>query len=213
LVVFRFTFSVGKMAVIIFLPIYARTAFGISAFAIGWIMAGGKLTKALSQGFVGDLTDNWGEKPYFVIAGGLLYAVGTALIPLAAYFEGRLPTYEVAVFRDAFTLGGAFLALFAAFCVLGLADSLRLPASMAMFVEEGETYDAVASAMSLRSISWKVGQVSGPVAIGAAMDFISTEAGFLIAAGFLVFATSGFALMALRAPTAADVVAEPAPGD
>ena len=42
LVFFRFTFSVGKMAVIIFLPIYARTTFGISAFAIGWIMAGGE---------------------------------------------------------------------------------------------------------------------------------------------------------------------------
>ncbi|MEF8779483.1 MAG: MFS transporter [Haloferacaceae archaeon] len=204
LVVFRFTFSVGKMAVIIFLPIYARTTFGISAFAIGWIMAGGKLTKALSQGFVGDLTDRLGRKHYFVAAGAILYGVGTALIPLAAYFEGRIEPYRVAFFRDTMELGGAFFALFGAYLVLGLADSLRLPASMALFVEEGETYDSVASSMSLRSISWKVGQVTGPVLVGTTMDFISTEAGFLLAAGFIVFATGGFTLMASRArPTGA----------
>jgi hypothetical protein len=36
----------------------------------------------------------------------------------------------------------AFFALFSAYAVLGIADSLRLPASMALFVEEGEHFDA-----------------------------------------------------------------------
>lgn len=61
LVFFRMGFSVGKMAVIIFLPIYARTEFGISALAIGGILAGGKLTKSLTQGVVGDYTDTHGQ--------------------------------------------------------------------------------------------------------------------------------------------------------
>lgn len=212
LVVFRFTFSVGKMAVIIFLPIFARTSFGISAFAIGWIMAGGKLTKALSQGFVGDLTDRIGQRHYFVVAGALLYGVGTALIPLATYFEGRMEPYSIGFVGNSMTLGGAFFALFGAYIVLGFADSLRLPASMALFVEEGETYDSVASSMSLRSIAWKVGQVTGPVLVGTTMDFISTEAGFLLAAGFIVFATGGFAIMASRA-RARGVPGDVVPGD
>ncbi|MYL17524.1 MFS transporter [Halorubrum sp. E3] len=199
LVFFRFTFSVGKMAVIIFLPIYARTTFGISAFAIGWIMAGGKLTKALTQGFVGDLTDRYERTYLFVAVGALLYGVGTAIIPLAAYFEGTLAPVTVSYLGDSQTLGGAFFALFGAYSLLGVADSIRLPASMSLFVSEGEAYDSVASAMSLRSVSWKVGQVVGPVLVGTTMDWTTTETGFLLAAAFIAFATTGFAWQARSA--------------
>ena len=199
LVVFRVTFSVGKMAVIIFLPIYARTTFDISAFAIGWIMAGGKATKAVTQGFVGDLTDRYGWRHGFVGLGAALYGVGTAAIPLAAVAEGTIDPVTVSYLGDSQTLGGAFFALFAAYSLLGIADSIRLPASMSLFVDEGERHEAVASAMSLRSISWKVGQVVGPVLVGATMDVTSTEAGFLLAAGFIAFSTTLFAVQARRA--------------
>ncbi len=202
LVGFRFAFSVGKMAVIIFLPIYARTSFGISAFAIGWIMAGGKLTKAVMQGVVGSLTDRWGREHYFVAVGALLYGVGTAAIPLASYFEGRVAPIRIAVLGDTQVLGGAFFALFGAYSLLGIADSIRLPASMSLFVDEGTKYDSVASAMSLRSISWKVGQVTGPVMVGTTMDFISTEAGFVLAALFIAVATAAFVFSAHRADAA-----------
>ncbi|WP_226010937.1 MFS transporter [Halomicrobium salinisoli] len=211
LVTFRLTFSVGKMAVIIFLPIYARTTFGINAFAIGWIMAGGKLTKALTQGYVGDLTDRVGRRHWFVIIGAGLYGVGTALIPLAAYFEGTVTPIEFQAFGRTQALGGAFFALFGAFSILGLADSVRLPASMALFVGEGEARDAVASSMSLRSISWKVGQVTGPVLIGLIKDVVSPEASFLAAAGFIAFATSVFAATTIRARRRGETA--PAPGD
>jgi len=213
LVGFRFAFSFGKMAVIIFLPIYARTSFGISAFAIGWIMAGGKLTKTLAQGVVGDLTDRIGREHYFVAVGALLYGVGTAAIPLASYFQGRVDPVTVSFLGDAQTLGGAFFALFGAFSLLGVADSIRLPASMSLFVDEGEQYDSVASAMSLRSISWKVGQVTGPVLVGTTMDFVSTEAGFVLAAGFIAVATAAFVVTARRAHAARAPVEDPAVGD
>ena len=199
LVVFRFKFSVGKMAVIIFLPIYARTTFGISAFAIGWIMAGGKATKAVTQGFVGELTDRYGRRHWFVAIGALLYGVGTAAIPLAAVFDGAVTPVTVSYFGDTQTLGGAFFALFAAYSLLGIADSIRLPASMSLFVDEGERHDSVASAMSLRSISWKVGQVVGPVVVGTTMDFTTTETGFLLAAAFIAFATTLFVVQSRRA--------------
>ena len=199
LVVFRFTFSVGKMAVIIFLPIYARTTFGISAFAIGWIMAGGKATKAVTQGFVGELTDRYGRRHWFVAIGALLYGIGTAAIPLAAVFDGTFAPVTVSYLGDSQTLGGAFFALFAAYSLLGGADSIRLPASMSLFVDEGERHDSVASAMSLRSISWKVGQVVGPVVVGTTMDFTATGTGFLLAAAFIGFATILFVVQSRRA--------------
>jgi MFS family permease len=211
LVLFRIAFSVGKMAVIIFLPILARKEFGINAFAIGWILAGGKLTKSVLQGYVGDLTDQIGKKAHFVAAGALLYGVGVALIPLSTYFEGAIEPLTFHAFGDTQVLGGAFFTLFAAYALLGVADSLRLPASMALFVEEGEQFDSVASSMSLRSISWKIGQISGPVAVGLIKDFVSNEAAFLTASGFILFATGVFVVTHVRNRSAD--VGEPMAGD
>ena len=211
LVTFRFTFSVGKMAVIIFLPIYARTEFGFTAIAIGWLMAGGKLTKALTQGYVGDLTDTIGRRYLFVTVGAGLYGVGTALIPLAAYFEGTVAPIQVDTFAGTYAFGGAFFALFGAFSLLGVADSIRLPASMSLFVTEGEVHDAVASSMSLRSLSWKVGQVVGPLLIGGVKDFVSAEVAFLTAAGFIAFATTVFGVTTVRVHR--HERADPTPGD
>ena len=200
------------MAVIIFLPIYARTSFGISAFAIGWIMAGGKLTKALAQGYVGNLTDRLGHEYRFVALGAALYGVGTALIPLAASAEGLIDPIRIGLLGDTQVLGGAFFTLFAAYSLLGVADSIRLPASMSLFVDEGERYDSVASAMSLRSISWKVGQVTGPVIVGTTMDFFSPESGFVLAAGFIAVATTAYVFTARRAYAQTHSI-DPAPGD
>ncbi len=211
LVFFRLAFSVGKMAVIIFLPIMARTDFGINAFAIGWILAGGKLTKALAQGYVGDLTDRVGRREYFVAAGALLYGLGTALIPAAYVFEGTVDPVRFSAFGGTQILGGAFFALFAAYGILGLADSVRLPASMALFVEEGEKYESVASSMSLRSISWKIGQVTGPFAVGAIKQFVSTPMAFYTAAGFICLATGVFWISVQR--SAATPTPDPQPGD
>jgi MFS family permease len=215
LVTFRVAFSVGKMAVIIFLPILARTEFGINALVIGWILAGGKLTKSLTQGYVGDLSDRVGKKQYFVVVGALLYGVGTALVPLSFFFEGAITPIRIRAFGGVQRLGGAFFALFAAYSVLGVADSIRLPASMALFVEEGEQFDSVASSMSLRSISWKVGQVTGPVGVGLIKDFVSVEAAFYTAAGFIVFASGVFWVVFTRASAAEERTVERVadPGD
>jgi MFS family permease len=212
LVTFRLAFSFGKMAVIIFLPILAHAEFGIGAFAIGWILAGGKLTKTIFQGYVGDLTDEIGRKPAFVAAGALLYGVGTAAIPLSFLAEGAIDPLVLTVYGDrTVTLGGAFFALFGAYGLLGVADSLRLPASMALFVEEGERFDSVASSMSLRSISWKVGQVAGPAIVGVVKQFVSATAAFLTAAAFIVVATGVFALSYRR--TRDPTVNSATPGD
>ena len=195
LVAFRFAFSVGKMAVIVFLPIYARTTFGVSAFAIGLMLAGGKLTKAALQGWMGDLTDRLGGEQRFVLVGALTYALGTALIPLAGPAQAALPSFAVDGFGHAIHVDGAFATMFVAFGVIGVADSVRLPASMALFVAEGERFDSVASAMSLRSISWKFGQVVGPTLVGAIKEFYGMALAFWTAAGFLVISAVVFAVL------------------
>jgi MFS transporter, DHA1 family, multidrug resistance protein len=204
LVFFRLSFSVGKMAVIIFLPIYARKGFGINPFVIGGIMAGGKLTKSLTQGKVGDWTDRVDNTYRFILAGALVYALGTALIPVAGVVHHYIPDTTVNAFGGEMVLPGAFFVLFAAYAVLGIGDSLRLPASMSLFVAEGEQFDAVASSLSLRSIAWKVGQVGGPVFIGAIWDATNVFVAFWFAAAFIVVSSAVFVVL---------YSTDPAPGE
>lgn len=192
LVVFRFTFSFGKNAVIIFLPIFARTEFGMNAFLIGGILAGGKLTKGLAQGYVGNWADRVGNYEWFIFAGTLIYALGTALIPAATPVSRMLAGVEVAGFSGDVSILPVFLVLFLAYALLGIADSLRLPTSMALFVEEGEYYDAVAGSLSLRTVSWQIGTIIGPIVVGAMFDFVSFTAGFWLAAVSMVVAGVAF---------------------
>ncbi|MFB6106190.1 MAG: MFS transporter [Halobacteriaceae archaeon] len=188
LVTFRMAFSVGKMAVIIFLPIYARTEFGVTALTIGAVLAGGKAAKALSQGYTGELTDRVDRTGLFVVVGAIGYALGTAAIPLAGTVRG-FPPLDVPVVG---AVAAPVAVLFGAYAVLGVADSVRLPASMTLFVSEGERFDSVASSMSLRSISWKVGQVVGPFGVGVVKDTVSVAAGFWVASAAIVVATGAF---------------------
>jgi MFS family permease len=208
LVTLRLGLSFGKMAVIVFLPIYARTAFGMSPLAIGGVLAGGKLTKSLLQGVVGGHMDRVGGKHRFVIAGALTYALGAALIPLAGSAQGVIPPLSIGAFGTSISLVPAFVPLFCAYAVIGVADSLRLPASMALFVEEGEFFDAVAGSLSLRSIAWKVGQVLGPVSVGVIWDLTSVTLAFLTAAGFIAVAAGVFASL-YRAEPAPDIATVP----
>jgi MFS family permease len=188
LVFFRFSFSFGKKAITIFLPIYARTEFGMSAILIGGILAGGKLTKGIVQGYVGELADRFGREELFIFGGTISYAVGTALIPFAGIISSIFDPVILVGIDHEITFPPAFFLLFFAYVILGLADSLRLPTSMSLFVEEGEYYDSVAGSLSLRSVSWQAGAIIGPLVVGVTFDQVSFFGGFWLAAGFMVFA-------------------------
>ncbi len=207
---FRFAFSFGKMAVIIFLPIYARTEFAMSALLIGGILAGGKFTKAVAQGYVGNLADRIGHKDRFILAGIVGYAVGTGLIPFAPYAAQLYGPLEIGGFGHELVLAPAFFWLFGCYVILGFADSLRIPTSVALFVEEGEHFQAVGSSLSLRSVSWQIGAVVGPLAVGGMLDIFSYFTAFWLAAVFMLGAGAMFkGLYAVEpAPDAAGVPAD-----
>jgi MFS family permease len=198
MLVFRAFFSMGKMIVLIFLPIYARTSFGVSALAIGGILAGGKLTKSLTQGWMGRFTDQIGGRERFVIVGALVYAAGAAAIPLANTARGALEPLTVAVFGTTATITPPMAVLFLAFGLAGLGDSIRLPASMALFVEEGARSESAASSMSLRSMSWKSGELLGPLLAGVLTDAVSPEAAFWLSSSAILASVVAFVLMRRR---------------
>lgn len=195
LVAFRFSFSFGKMAVVIFLPIYARTEFGMNAFLIGGILAGGKLTKGIAQGYVGEFADRVGREEWFIFAGTVSYALGTALIPAAPLASSVINPVTLAGGGRELTLVPAFFLLFLAYVILGIADSLRLPTSMSLFVEEGQYFDSVAGSLSLRSVAWQVGAILGPLIVGAMFDYVSFFGGFWLAAGLMIIAGVVFLIL------------------
>ena len=108
LVMFRLSFSFCKEAVIIFLPIFARLEFGMNALLIGGILAGGRLTKSIAQGYVGQLGDRVGRLHWFIVAGIVLYAIGTAMIPLAIYADEVIDPVVVSVAGVEETVPGPF---------------------------------------------------------------------------------------------------------
>jgi hypothetical protein len=81
---------------------------------------------------------------------------------------------------------------------------------MALFVEEGEHFDAVAGSLSLRSIAWKVGQVVGPVSVGALWDATDVFTAFFAASAVIIAAAAAF-LALYRNEAAPEYV--PTPGD
>lgn len=201
LLAFRFAFSFGKMAVIIFLPIFARTEFGMTSFAIGGILAGGRITKGLVQGYVGSLGDRIGNLWWFVFGGALIYALGTAMVPAALTVAGLINPITLAAFGRSMTVGAAWFWLFGTYVVLGIGDSLRIPASVSMFVNEGEEYDAVAGSISLRSVSWQVGAAVGPFAVGWVLDYSSFFAAFWLAAALVLMAGGVFVFLYTSEPS------------
>jgi MFS family permease len=203
LTAFRLGTGFGKMGVLLFLPIYARTGFGMNALVVGIVLAGGKLTKTLTQGFVGELTDRIGGKGRFIVTGALVYSVGTLAIPFAEFADGFLPAFTVGALGRSLVFPPAFAVLFGAFALCGVADSIRLPASMSLFIEEGEAVDATAGSMSLRSVSWKIGQVVGPLTMGVVWDGFGVFAAFGIAAGCILVSTVAFLALAAPRSTAA----------
>jgi MFS family permease len=221
LVAFRFAFSFGKTAVVLFLPIFARVEFGMNPLLIGGILAGGKLTKSVSQGYVGSLGDRVGHEEWFIVAGTLLYAGGTALIPFSSYAVGVVPgltvgipgPFQVGGVGTGLTLAPAFLVLFTSYALLGIADSLRLPTSMSLFVEEGEHYDAVSSSLSLRTLSWQVGAVVGPVAVGVVSDSLSYFAAFWLASATMLLAAVVFGVTYRSEPAPRGSAVGVEPGD
>lgn len=209
LVLFRFAFSFGKMAVTLFLPIYARSEFGMSAMAIGWILAGGKLTMALSQGYVGSVSDRIGKPAWFVFTGTLLYGLGTLTIPFAGVLDGIFDPVTFQSFWGAdFTITPPFVGLFLSFLTLGIADSIRIPPSIKLFVEEGEQYDAVAGSLSLRSVSWQIGAIVGPVVVGSVLEVGSFFSAFGLASALVVISAITFLYLYEPEPvTGADEIA------
>jgi MFS family permease len=169
---FRVSYSFAVMLVRTFVPIYVGVTLGLTALQVGIVIAAEKLVNMAGQRYTGIISDRRGRFPLILLGGGL-YALGAGLIPLQTTMLG--------------------LCLVNAF--LGLADSFREPASMALFADEGKKAGGIASSFSVRSIIWRPGSVLVPMIGGAFMAGAGIQWVFYAAVGFSIAAVAGIPLM------------------
>jgi len=173
---FRAQYAVAVTLVRNWVPIYAGLAAadgGLgwvnSATAVAIVISAEKFTNMLSQPYMGALSDRDGRAKY-VFYGGLGYGLVAVLVPATPAIGTALGLPATYPFLG--TLSAAFLPLVVLNGLLGVADSIREPASMALFADEGAG-QGVASSFGVRSLVWRPGSVLAPLAAG----WITTEVG------------------------------------
>ena len=168
---FRAQYAVAVTLVRTWVPIYAgitaaRGGLAYAPFAVALVITSEKLTNMLCQPFTGTLSDRAGRS-LFVFVGGGCYGLVALAVPFTPEI-GRL-VGAPATFPAVGTLSAAFVPLLACNALLGVADSLREPASMALFADEGTEEGGVASSFGIRELVWRPGSVLAPMLGGALM--------------------------------------------
>ncbi|MFB6296383.1 MAG: MFS transporter, partial [Halobacteriales archaeon] len=88
-------------------------------------------------------------------------------------------------------LPGSFLVLVFLNGLLGVADSLREPASMALFADEGSE-EGIASSFGIRNIVWRPGSVLAPMLGGLLMDGPGMAWVFFVGGAFALTGVAAF---------------------
>lgn len=89
-------------------------------------------------------------------------------------------------------LSAAFVPLVLLNALLGVADSLREPASMALFADEGADDGGVASSFGIRELLWRPGSILAPMLggflmVGVGMDWVFFVGAATAFTGILTF--------------------------
>lgn len=191
---FRVQYSFAVTMVRTWIPIYAGTSMSggglaVGATAVAITVTAEKATNMVGQLFTGRLSDAYGRS-LFVFAGGGAYGVIAVAIPLAPAIGSLLGTDVALPFLG--TLPYAYLPLVAFSGLLGVADSFREPASMALFADEGTSEGGVASSFGIRELVWRPGSVAGPLIAGWLMVEVSMAAVFYVGGAFAITGVVAF---------------------
>ncbi|MFC7141407.1 MFS transporter [Halosimplex aquaticum] len=183
---FRAQYAVAVTLVRTWVPIYAGLSaadggLGFeAATAISVVIAAEKFTNMLCQPYTGGLSDKFG-RARFVFIGGLFYGTVAVVVPFTPAIGGALALPTTFPFLG--TLSAAFLPLVVLNGLLGVADSIREPASMALFADEGKG-KGVASSFGVRDLVWRPGSVLAPLAGGWLTSNVGIDWVFFLGGAF-----------------------------
>lgn len=160
--------SVGALEA--FLPIYAVTVAGLTAFHAGTLWGAQVVTTILAKPVMGKISDRYGRKP-IIFLGMWICAIPFASIPFTQNF------YLLLFFASVFGIGEAFVTSSSAAMVAEFCKAQHYGAAMGTF---GSIFD--------------IGHASGPILAGLLLAHLSYQYSFLIIAIILIFASFIFLL-------------------
>ncbi|MDG5776519.1 MFS transporter [Haloarculaceae archaeon H-GB2-1] len=190
---FRVQYAVAMTLVQTWIPIYvgvtvAKGGLGLASIAVGAVLAAEKVTNMLFQPYTGGLSDRYG-RALFIFVGGGVYGLVALVIPFTPALGVLAPlTLTIPLFG---TLPPVFFVALALNALLGVADSFREPASMALFADEGKG-SGITSSFGIRGIVWRPGAILAPLVGGYVMstygiDWVFYIGGVAALSGILVF--------------------------
>jgi MFS family permease len=191
---FRVQYAFAVTMVRTWVPIYAGTTaagggLAVGATAVAVTVTAEKATNMVGQLFTGRLSDAYGRS-LFVFAGGGAYGLIAVAVPFAPAVGAAVDAGVTApVLGD---LPPAYLPLVGLSGLLGVADSFREPASMALFADEGTDDGGVASSFGIRELVWRPGSVAGPLIAGWLMVEVSMASVFYVGGAFAVTGVLAF---------------------
>ncbi|SEO47638.1 Predicted arabinose efflux permease, MFS family [Halorientalis persicus] len=191
---FRAQYAVSVTLVRNWVPIFvgvsvARGGLALSAAAVGVAVAAEKFTNMLCQPISGRWSDRFG-RGLFITLGGGAYGLIALAIPLAPAFGTRLGFSAAVPILG--TVPAVFFVVVGLNGLLGVADAVREPASMALFADEGKD-NGIASSFGIRGLVWRPGALLAPLLGGYLMDtagmaWVFVVGGVTALTGVLTFA-------------------------
>ncbi|MEF8806731.1 MFS transporter [Natronomonas sp.] len=191
---FRFQYAFAVTMVRTWVPIYAGTAMasgglGVAATAVALTVTAEKATNMVGQLFTGRLSDRTG-RAMFVFAGGGAYGVVSLAIPFSTDLGALLGTpLSLPILGS---VPPAYVPLVLLSGLLGVVDSFREPASMALFADEGTEDGGVAASFGIRELVWRPGSVIGPLLAGWLMVEVSMASVFVVGGAFAITGALAF---------------------
>ncbi|AGB15502.1 arabinose efflux permease family protein [Halovivax ruber XH-70] len=191
---FRFQYAFAVTLVRTWVPIFAGVEAADGGLAYGGLavavaVTSEKFTNMVGQTFTGRLSDIHG-RALFVFAGGAAYGLVALVVPFAPAIGSAvgLPT-ALPLVGD---VSPAFVPLVTLSALLGVADSFREPASMALFADEGTEDGGVASSFGIRELVWRPGSVIAPLLGGWLMYEVSMASVFYVGGAFALTGAGAF---------------------
>ena len=159
LFVFRYAYTACIGIIWCFLPLFADTQFHLSGSRIGVLVTLGVFVSGLLHLPCGYLADRL-DKKKLIILGGLLSSVGMVL-----------PLWST-----------SFFDLAVAVTVFGVGGGISMPSIMACAIILGDEKKAMGTVISIMTVAHSLGMLTGSMAAGLAMDFLSLRISFPLGA-------------------------------
>jgi predicted MFS family arabinose efflux permease len=173
-VFFQFVNAFANGTFLVFVPLIASLAFGLSTAETGVLISIASLSTSALQRFGGGLADRH-SKPALIVGGTALIATTLAVIPSLSGFPGLLP-----------------VAL-----AIGLGSGVSLPAVTAIVTIAGRSVGQGA-AMGASNTAMSVGMIVSPLVSGVVMDLYGIASVFYLSAAICTLALPLFVALARR---------------